>query len=137
MNRERPRPEREKDGGFTLLEVMVAATLMGLVLVMILQLLTSTLRAQEASRNNTRAVLTAQKVLEEFSDRDLSRGVFRGQEGRFAYEVSLVPQFTVPYPGQKRQLVCSMLKVKLSWEERGQAKSLELKTIRTTVQKRS
>jgi prepilin-type N-terminal cleavage/methylation domain-containing protein len=137
MNRPRRQPQREKAGGFTLLEVMVAAALMGLVLVIILQVLTTTLRAQEASRSNTRAVLTAQKVLEEFSEKDLARGIFQGKDGRFAYEVRLTPQFEVPYPGQNKQLVCSLLQVKLSWEEQGRTKSLELQTMRTTVQKKS
>jgi prepilin-type N-terminal cleavage/methylation domain-containing protein len=136
MNRQTRQPQREKAAGFTLLEVMVAATLMGLVLVIILQVLTSTLRAQEASRRNTQAVLAAQKVLEEISDKELSQGVFQGKEGDFAYEVSLVPQFQVPYPGQNKQVVCSLVKLTVFWEEHGKTKSLELQTMRTTVQKR-
>jgi general secretion pathway protein I len=137
MNRQALQQKREKAAGFTLLEVLVAATLMGLVLVVILQVLTSALRAQEASRSNTQAVLVAQKVLEEFSDKELARGIFQGKEGRFAYQVSLEPQFQVPVPHQDKQLVCSSLKVTLSWEERGKTKSLELMTMRTTVQKKS
>lgn len=131
------RHQRPQAAGFTLLEVMVAAALMGLVLVIILQVLTSTLRAQEASRANTLAVLAGEKVLEEFADKDLARGVFQGKEGRFDYQVSLEPQFQIPYPEQNRMLVCSLLKVRLTWEERGLAKSLELQTLRTMVQKKS
>lgn len=137
MNRQALQQKREIAAGFTLLEVLVAATLMGLVLVVILQVLTSALRAQEASRSNTQAVLVAQKVLEEFSDKELARGIFQGKEGRFAYQVSLEPQFQVPVFRQDKQLVCSSLKVTLSWEERGKTKSLELMTMRTTVQKKS
>jgi prepilin-type N-terminal cleavage/methylation domain-containing protein len=137
MNRQTRQPQKEKAAGFTLLEVMVAATLMGLVLVIILQVLTSTLRAQEASRRNTQAVLAAQKVLEEISDKELSRGVFQGKEGGFAYEVSLVPQFQVPYPNQNKEVVCSLVKLKVFWKEHGKTKSLELQTMRTTVQKQS
>jgi general secretion pathway protein I len=137
MNRQGLRQKKEKDGGFTLLEVLVAATLMSLVLVVILQVLASALRAQEASRNNTRAVLTAQKVLAEFSDKELAQGIFQGKEGSFAYQVSLEPQFQVPLTGLDKQLVCSALKVTLSWEERGKTKSLQLVTLRTTVQNKS
>jgi prepilin-type N-terminal cleavage/methylation domain-containing protein len=137
MNRLALRRKREAAAGFTLLEVLVAATLMGLVLVIILQVLTTALRAQEASRSNTQAVLTAQKVLEEFSDKELAQGSFQGKEGSFAYEVSLTPQFQVPFPGQNKQLVCSLLKVTISWEERGKVKHLDLQTLRTTLQKRS
>jgi general secretion pathway protein I len=127
----------EKAAGFSLLEVLVATTLMGLMLVVIMQVLTSALRAQEASRSNTQAVLAAEKVLEEFSEKDLARGTFQGREGRFDYQVRLEPQFQVPIPGQNKRLVCSLLQVMVSWEEQGRAKSLELQTLRTTVQGKS
>ncbi|MFZ5453096.1 MAG: type IV pilus modification PilV family protein [Thermodesulfobacteriota bacterium] len=135
MNRQASQQRRERAEGFTLLEVMVAATLMGLVLVIILQVLTSTLQAQEASRSNTQAVMTAQMVLEEFGAREVAEGVFQGKVGRFSYQVDVKPQFQVPYPGQNKRLVCSSLQVTLSWEERGRTKILELLTLRTTVQK--
>ena len=48
--------------GFSLLEVLVATALMGLVLVVLLQVLTSALRAQEASWSHTQALLTAEKM---------------------------------------------------------------------------
>jgi Tfp pilus assembly protein PilV len=137
MKRKTPGYSREQAAGFSLLEVLVATTLMSLVLFVIIQVLASALRAQEASRSNTQAVLAAQKILEEFSDKELAQGVFQGKEGRFAYRVTLEPQFQVPITGQDRQLVCSSLKVTVSWEERGKTKSLELLTLRTTVQKKS
>jgi type II secretory pathway pseudopilin PulG len=127
----------ETAAGFSLLEVLVATTLMGLMLVVILQVLTSALRAQEASRSNTQAVLAAEKVLEEFSEKDLARGTFQGREGRFDYQVRLEPQFQVPFPSRNKRLVCSLLQVMVSWEEQGKVKSLELQTLRTTVQGKS
>ena len=126
---------REKAAGFTLLEVMVAATLMGLVLVIILQVLTSTLQAQEASRSNTQAVLTAQMILADYSAREVSEGVFQGKEGRFAYQVTATPQFQVPYPGENKRLVCSLLQVMVSWRERGRTKTMELQTLRTVLKR--
>lgn len=137
MNRQRFRARKERAEGFSLLEVLVATTLMGLVLIAIIQVLASALRAQEASRTNTQAVLAAQKILEEFGDKDLARGVFNGKEGKFAYQVSLEPQFQAPYGPQDKTLVCSLLRVTLSWEERGKTKSVEFQTLRTTVQKKS
>lgn len=133
MNRQASQQRRKRAEGFTLLEVMVAATLMGLVLVIILQVLTSTLQAQEASRSNTQAVLTAQMILENFSNKGAAEGVFQGKEGRFAYQVNLTPQFQVPYPRQNKRLVCSSLQVTVTWEERGRTKTLEFLTLRTTV----
>jgi type II secretory pathway pseudopilin PulG len=123
MNRRGIINKGEKAEGFSLLEVLVATTLMGLMLVVILEVLTSTLRAQEASRSNTQAVLAAEKVL--------------GREGRFDYQVRLEPQFQVPYPGENKRLVCSLLQVMVSWKEQGKVKSLEFQTLRTTVQRKS
>ncbi len=137
MSRRAPGYEGEKAAGFSLLEVLVAATLMGLVLVVILQVLTSALRAQEASRRNTQAVLAAERVLQEYIEKELTKGVFQGREGRFAYQVRLEPQFQVSYAGQNKQLVCSLIQVTVSWEEQGRVKSLELQTLRTTGQKQS
>ena len=43
----------------------MATAIMGLVLVVLLQVLTSALRAQEASWGHTQAVLVAEKILQE------------------------------------------------------------------------
>lgn len=137
MNQQKSGAGKKRAEGFSLLEVLVATALMGLVLFAIIEVLASALRAQEASRNNTQAVLAAQKILEEFGDKDLARGNFSGKDGKFAYQVSLEPQFQAPYGPQDKQLVCSLLRVTLSWEERGKNKSVVFQTLRTTVQKKS
>lgn len=128
------RNQGKKDAGFSLLEVLVAATLMGMMLVVILEVLTSALRAQEASQSNTQAVLAAEKVMTEYSEMDVSKGVYQGREGRFDFQVRLDPQIEVPYPMQNKKLVCSSLQVVVSWKEQGKTKTLELETLRTVVQ---
>ncbi|MHB8070022.1 MAG: type IV pilus modification PilV family protein [Desulfobaccales bacterium] len=128
------RNQREKDAGFSLLEVLVAATLMGMMLVVILEVLTSALQAQGASRSNTEAVLVAEKVIAEYSEMDVVKGVYQGREGRFDYQVRLDPQLQVQYPMQNKRLVCSSLQVVVSWKEQGKTKTLELQTLRTVVQ---
>ena len=131
--------KRDQAAGFSLLEVLVAATLMGLMLVVIMEVLTSTLRAQEASRSNTQAVLAAEKVLQEFGDqRNYKEGTFQGREGRFDYQVRLVPQFEVSFPVfQNNRLLCYLVQVTVSWKEQGRTKSLELQTLRTEALKKS
>ena len=138
MKRQAVRHKREKAAGFSLLEVLVAATLMGLMLVVILQVLTSALRAQEASRRNTQAVLVAENVLEDYGElRNYKEGTFQGREGRFDYLVRLVPQFQVPLPPpQDKQLICYLVQVKVSWEEQGKVKSLDLHTLRMETLKK-
>ena len=129
---------RRGAAGFSLLEVLVATALMGMILVVLLQVLTAALRAQEASRNHSRAVLVAENAIKEYGEvRNLSRGVFQGREGRFAYLVRLEPQYQVILAASRKQVVCSLVQVTVSWEERGKPKSLELQTMRTAVQKRS
>lgn len=139
MKRGVVRIKGEKDAGFSLLEVLVAATLMGLMLVIILEVLTSTLRAQEASRSNTQAVLAAEKVLEEYSElRNYKEGTFQGREGRFDYQVRITPQFQVTFPVlQDKRLLCYLVQVTVSWMEQGKTKTLELETLRTEALKKS
>ena len=60
-----PAPRPADAGGFSLLEVLVATAIMGMVLVVLLQVLTSALRAQKASWGHTQAVLVAEKILQE------------------------------------------------------------------------
>jgi len=133
-----PKAGAGRTQGFSLLEVMVATALMGVLLVILLEVLAGSLRAQESSRTHTQAVLVAEKVIKEYGElRSLSQGVFQGRDGRFAYVVRLEPKFQGPTTMSDRKAVCSLLKVTVSWEERGRPKSLELQTMRTAVEKRS
>jgi prepilin-type N-terminal cleavage/methylation domain-containing protein len=120
--------------GFSLLEVLVATALMGVLMVVLLQALAGSLRAQESSRSHSQAVLAAEKVVKEYGDlRSASQGVFQGREGRFAYVVRLEPHFQTPMAQGKGTAVCSLLRVTVTWEERGRTRSLELQTMRTAV----
>jgi prepilin-type N-terminal cleavage/methylation domain-containing protein len=134
-----PEPRRRgRDEGFSLLEVLVATIIMGLVMVVILQVLSATLRAQESSLSHTRAVMVAEKVLEEYCGLNKpGAGTFDGQEGRYAYRVRLSPQFEVVPPNQGVRATCLLIEVTVSWVERGRTKSLELLTMRTVGQKKT
>jgi prepilin-type N-terminal cleavage/methylation domain-containing protein len=118
--------------GFSLLEVLVATAIMGLVLVVLLQVLTSALRAQSASWNHTRALLTAEKVLQENCEiNSLSAGIYQGQDGRFDYLVRITPQYELGSDLANKRILCSLIQVTVTWQERGRRKSLELQTVRT------
>ena len=129
-----PRPARPA-AGFGLLEVLVATTLMCLVLGVLLQVLSASLGAQEASIRNSQAVLVADKVLQDYcTNRNLTEGDFQGREGSFSYRVrrsSLFEFSSLQTPGK---VTCTMTQVTVSWEERGRTKSLELETIRSVYQ---
>ena len=118
------------------MEVMVATAIMGLVLVVILQVLTSALRAQEASWGHTQAVLVAEKILQENCEiSSLARGTSQGREGRYDYVVQVTPQYELADPFADKRILCSLIQVTLTWQEWGRHKTLELQTIRTVAQK--
>jgi prepilin-type N-terminal cleavage/methylation domain-containing protein len=125
-----------KSEGFSLLEVLVATTIMGLVLVVLLQVLTSALRAQEASWGHTQAVLVAEKVLQENCEiNTLEEGTYQGRNGRYDYVVRVTPQYELAAPFADKRVLCSLIQVTLTWQEWGRRKTLELQTIRTVARK--
>lgn len=124
--------------GFTLLEVLVATMLMGLVLVVLLQVLTSSLRSQEASFRRTQAVLVADKILgENCQINTLREGTYQGREAQYDYVVRVSPQEEWVSGLSNRRILCSLIQVTLAWQERGARKTLELQTLRTGSQKGS
>jgi len=121
--------------GFSLLEVLVATTLMGLVLVALLQVLSASFSAQEASIRSSQAVLVADKVLQDYcGSRNLAAGDFQGQEGSFSYRVRRSLLFDFSSRQSPSKVACTLTQVTVFWEERGRAKSLELETIRSVYQ---
>ena len=122
------------DAGFSLLEVLVATTLMGLVLVVLVQIMTTVLRAQEAVRGHTQALVVAEKILQEHSQlKNLEAGSFQGQDGRYGYRLRLTPQYEVSEAKLNRTIRCYLIQVTVFWEERGRTKSLDLQTVRTAA----
>ncbi len=122
--------------GFGLLEVLVATTLMGLVLVVLIQILSTVLRAQETSRSYVQALMVAEKVLQEQCDlRNLEEANYQGQDGRFGYRVQVTRQYEVSVPNFDKKIRCFLIQVTVSWQERSQVKSLGLQTVRTVALK--
>jgi prepilin-type N-terminal cleavage/methylation domain-containing protein len=127
---------QRKTAGFSLLEVLVATALMGLVLVVLLEVLTMALRSQEAAWRRTQAVLVAEKILGENSQiNTLKAGTYQGREGRYEYLVRISPQSEWSNSLSRRRILCSMIQVTLTWQERGSKKTLELQTLRTGSEK--
>ena len=96
-------PQAPGAEGFSLLEVLVATAIMGLVLVVLLQVLTSALRAQEASWGHTQAVLMAEKILQENCQiNSLKAGTYQGRDGRYDYVVRVIPQDAFANPCRRQ-----------------------------------
>jgi prepilin-type N-terminal cleavage/methylation domain-containing protein len=131
-----PGPQTPGAEGFSLLEVLVATAIMGLVLVVLLQVLTSALRAQEASWGHTQAVLMAEKILQENCQiNSLKAGTYQGRDGRYDYVVQVTPQDMFAGPFGDKRILCSLIQVALTWQEWGRRKTLELQTLRIAAQK--
>jgi prepilin-type N-terminal cleavage/methylation domain-containing protein len=135
LSRKPPSDPTVGSEGFSLLEVLVATAIMGLVLVVLLQLLTSTLRAQGASWNHAEALLVAEKVLQENCEiNSLAAGTYQGRAGQFDYVVQVTPQYELDHLLVDKRVLCSLIQVTLTWRDRGRSKALELQTVRTVAQ---
>jgi prepilin-type N-terminal cleavage/methylation domain-containing protein len=131
------KPQAADCQGFSLLEVLVATTLMGLVLVVLLQVLTVAMRAQEMTLGHARAIEVAERVLQErCNTMNLSEAHYQGQSGSFDYLVRVTPQYEVADRTLDRVVKCSLIQVTVSWQERSSKRSVSLETIRTGVQRK-
>jgi Tfp pilus assembly protein PilV len=131
-----PAPKRCGAEGFSLLEVLVATTLMGLVMVVLLQVLMAALWCQETSWGHTQAILEAEKVLQENCElASLTEGTYRGKNGRFEYVATVTPQYELSDPMAGKRILCSIIQVTVTWQERGKPMTVTLQTIKTGVQK--
>jgi len=112
---------------------------MGLVLVVLLQVLTGAMWAQETCLGHAQALQMADKVLQECCNTgNLASRQYTGQDGRYSYQVRLTPQYEVATPATLDRLVrCALIQVTVSWEERGRKRSVSLETIRAASQKRT
>jgi general secretion pathway protein I len=117
--------------GFTLLEVLVALTILGLAIVVLMQLSSQGLRLIHLSDDYQQAVLVADRVAR--STDVLQEGVDAGQEGRFQWErrVTLVPVPEELTPGAGPQLHLYALSVAVRW---GRNRVLELASLRTVAE---
>ena len=117
--------------GFTLLEVLVALTILGLAIVTLLQLSSQGLRLLSLSDDYQQAVLVADRIAR--STHALREGVVGGREGRFLWErrVALVPVAEELTPGAGPRPRLYALSVAVRW---GSNRALELASLRAVVE---
>jgi type II secretion system protein I len=117
--------------GFTLLEVLVALTILAVAIVACMQLSSQGLRLLHLSGDYQQAVIVADRVARATDVVD--EGADAGQEGRFQWErrVSLVPVPEELTPGTGPKLQLYALTVAVRW---GRGRTLELASLRTVMQ---
>jgi type II secretion system protein I len=118
--------------GFTLLEVLVALTILAVAIVAFMQLSSQGLRLLHLSDDYQQAVIVADRVAR--ATDVLEEGADAGQEGRFQWErrVSLVPVPEELTPGTGPQLRLYALSVAVRW---GRNRTLELASLRAVSEK--
>jgi len=117
--------------GFTLLEVLVALTILGIAIVTLMQLSSQGLRLLHLADDYQRAVLVADRLVR--TTDALQEGVDTGREGPFQWErrVGLVamPEALTPGAGPRpRRLTLSVV---VRW---GSNRTLELASLRTVAE---
>lgn len=122
---------RSSDLGFTLLEVIVALTIMGIGFGLAMELLATGLRSAKVSEDYTVAVLLArQKMAETLATSSLTGSVEQGQfDGGLGWvsEIQPLPQ-AEELPAQLYQV-----RVRVTWPGRRGEKSMDLYTLRMAV----
>ena len=118
--------------GFTLLEVLVAMTSLGIAIVALMQLSSQGLRLLHLSDDYQQAVTVADRIAR--ATDALAEGVDAGQEGRFQWErrITVVPVPEELTPGAGPQLRLYALSVGVRW---GRDRTLELASLRAVAER--
>ncbi|MGH7317141.1 MAG: type IV pilus modification PilV family protein [Candidatus Rokuibacteriota bacterium] len=117
--------------GFTLLEVLVALTILGVAIVALMQLSSQGLRLLHLSDDYQLAVIVADRVAR--AAEMIEEGAEAGQEGRFQWErrVTLVPVPEELTAGAGPHLRLYALSVAVRW---GRNRTLELASLRAVAE---
>jgi prepilin-type N-terminal cleavage/methylation domain-containing protein len=124
-------PLRGGAGGFTLLEVLVALTILAVAVVAFMQLSSQGLRLLHVSDDYQQAVGLADRVARAIDV--IGESSEAGREGRFQWEsrVRLVPTPDELTPGSGPRLRLYALSVAVRW---GRSRTLELASLRTVAE---
>lgn len=122
---------RRASRGFSLLEVLVAFTILAMLLGALFQVFSGGLRAAHSGDRYTRATVIAQSQLAALgAEQPLQEGVFSGTTGdAYHWRVSVGP-----YLDDQLSVVASMpqpltVRVEVFWEEGGTARAVSLTSI--------
>lgn len=126
----------ERPNGFTLLEVMVALTILAIGFVIALELAGSTMRAVSASEAYTSAVFLARQKMEElFLDPALEKGVEEGTSGGYRWRKEVIEREPeeIRLGSEKPRARLLQLRVRVSWPGPGRERSVELVSLRAII----
>ena len=117
------------DGGFTLMEVLVAGVIMTISFVLVMQLFSRGQRLSRDSCNYTRAVVHAKDKMEEISPApETDSGEF---EDGFTWEAVVEPFATTERGGEESLFSLIIITVKVLWDDNNKSHSVELVRLKT------
>ena len=121
---------RGRDGGFTLLEVLVAVAILGLTVVVSIQGFAAGLRLLKVAGDHQHAVLLADQKTREVVRPTLGRD--DGSEGPYAWErnVRLLEAPDLVVPGRPTRWKVYEITVQVTWAEQ---RHVEVATLRTVL----
>jgi prepilin-type N-terminal cleavage/methylation domain-containing protein len=115
---------RTRRGGFTLIEVLVALVLMGIVLPITMRGATLAMRAASTARHQTEAAtLGDAKLTEMVAQGDWQSG---NTQGDFSPDF---PQYQWQLQSAQRDLDVTELQLTVTWKERGVDRSINVSTL--------
>lgn len=122
---------RARCRGFSLLEVIVAFTILAMVLGALFQTFSSGLRAAETGDRYTRAVVIAQSMLATYGADDLLiEGVTDGMvDDEFRWRVTISPYVDSQMQGGLPTLTPLLVDVAVYWEQSGTQRTISVKSM--------
>jgi len=128
-----------RSSGFSLLEVLVAFTLMALIVVVLMRVFSGGLQGISLAEDYARASSIAESMLARVgADVEVKEGNTTGEvAGRYRWTIAVVPQrdeqAAAQQAGQIQQMLPVMLHrvdVTVLWEEYGRERRIQLSTLR-------
>ena len=120
------------EGGFALIEILVAVSVLAISLVVIFQLFSGGLKSRQLSEQYARGVFHArEKMAEMLLTPDLSEGEIQG-EFEDAYEWQAVITRVVSEEGEAKNLPVNLLNIRMriNWREGEKKKSFVIDTLK-------
>jgi general secretion pathway protein I len=124
--------EGSTDGGFTLIEVLVALTILAISLAVIFSIFSVGLRGRRAAENYEQATMLAESKLSSLgADEPIREGETVGRfNNQFWWKTVVTPYHEEGRNEDKDTLKPLVVTVMVSWNEGNETKSVTLKTLR-------